>query len=76
MIGGELAFNLLRLGEQRGGAAEIAGGGEGGCEVRAAELALLFVAAAIGVGDGLPGYVHSLVGAAERQQRVSEFAAA
>ena len=37
--------------------------------------ALLFVAAAIGVGDGLPGYVHSLAGAAERQQRISEVAA-
>ena len=45
---------LLRLGEQRGGAPEIAGGGEGSSGLNGG-LALPLVAAAISVGDGLPG---------------------
>ena len=53
----------------------MAGGSEGGCEVRAAQLALHFVAAAIGVGDGLPGCVHSFADAAKHHQHGSEFAA-
>ena len=75
VIGVELALNLLRFSEQQGSAAEIADGDEGGCKVRAAALPLCFVAALIGVGDGLPGYVHSLAGADEHQQRGSEFPA-